>query len=285
MIKTALRQLAIVVGAFLIAAAFNIFLIPHQLLSAGVSGVSMLIGYGTGMNISLLYFLLNVPILIWGWISIGKRFVTYSIVSVIFTTLFMQWVPENPWLAKDSLFVTDPILAAIFGGVMVGIGTGISLRAGGSTAGFDIIGFILSKKKDLPLGTILFALNAIVVVALAFMLKEEGSDAALYSMLSIFVTGKIVDMIHIRHIKVTVFIVTCKTKEIKKKLLKRPRGITVINTRGAYTNEEREMLMTVTTRYELAELKKMIKDADPDAFVNIVETVGIMGQFQHLDPH
>ncbi|MFD2671125.1 YitT family protein [Marinicrinis sediminis] len=259
-----------ILGAALIAAGFNLFLIPRELLSGGVSGISMIIGYFTGWNIGIMYFLINLPLIIWGWVLIGSRFIMLSITSVAAATLCIQLLPVQA-------VVQDAIIAAIVGGVLIGIGTGISLRAGGSTGGFDILGSILTRKRDFPLGSVLFGLNSIVVIILGYM---DNWDAALASMLSIFITGKVVDNIHIRHIKVTAFIVTTQKHQMVDRLLKLHRGVTVIKTEGAFTHTEKDMLMTVTTRYELAELQKIIKETDKKAFVNIVETVGVMGEFR-----
>ncbi len=269
--KTIAEYAVILLGAAIVASGFNNFLIPHQIISGGVSGVSMFIGYFTNWNIGLMYFALNLPILIWGWFAIGKRFIVMSIVSVIATTWFMQILPE-------TRFNSEPILAAVFGGVVIGLGTGMSFRVGGSTGGMDILGSILTRKRDFPLGMVLFGINAIVIVMLGYF--KQNWDLALFSMLSIYITGWIVDSIHIRHIKVTAFIVTNHKDMMLQRLLQIPRGVTIIKTQGAYTNQERDMLMTVTTRYELAEMQKIIKEVDPKAFVNIVETVGIMGEFR-----
>ncbi|RKN85008.1 YitT family protein [Paenibacillus ginsengarvi] len=262
----------IAVAAVLIAAGFNLFLIPHQLLSGGLSGISMMIGYFTGWNIALLYFLINLPVLVWGWIDIGRRFIALSIVSVLLTSWFIQIIPEN---SVNS----DPIIGAVFGGVLIGLGSGISLRSGGSSGGFDIIGSILTHRYDFPLGMLLFGLNGAVVLALGLVL---GWDAALRSMLAIFIAGKVVDTLHVRHIKVTAFIVTKERQQMTERLLVLPRGVTLIRTEGAYSHTPHDMLMTVTTRYELAELRKIVKETDPKAFVNIVETVEVIGQFRKL---
>lgn len=268
--KKTLPYFIIAVGSIIVAMGFNLFLISHQLLSGGASGVAMLIGYFTGWNIGLLYFIINVPILLWGYFVIGSRFIVLSIISVVVTSWFMQILPV------DDITI-DPLLGAVFGGVLIGIGTGLCLKAGGSTGGFDIIGSIVTKRRDFPLGSVLFALNASVVFVLGFV---NNWDLALYSMLAIFITGKIVDAIHIRHIKITVFIVTAEAKTLLKTMLERPRGVTLIKTQGAFSGIEKDMLMTVTTRYELADLKKTIKEVDPKAFVNIVETVEVMGEFR-----
>ena len=270
-LRTAQECAAIVVGAASIAFGFNGFLIPHQLLSGGVSGISMLVGYLTQSNIASLYFALNLPLFIWGWVKIGKRFVALSFLSVAATVAVMQWMPE-------TRFNQDPTIASVFGGVLVGLGTGLSFRAGGSTGGFDIIGSILLRKYDFPLGGVLFALNGAVIVALG--LTSRNWDLALYSMISIFVTGKVIDVIHTRHVKITAFIVSSKKDELLRRLLEYPRGVTVVKSQGGFSQTENHMLMTVTTRYELQPLLRTVKEVDPNAFVNMVETVGVMGLFR-----
>jgi uncharacterized membrane-anchored protein YitT (DUF2179 family) len=264
--------LIVALGALLIAVGFNRFLIPHQLLSGGVSGISMIAGYYAKWNIGLLYFLFNLPILIWGWIVIGRYFVLLSILSVLLTSWFMQIVPTDH-------FNQDPLLGAVFGGVLIGLGTGLTLRVGGSSGGFDIVGYILTMNRNFPLGTALFLLNSSVVFALGYMFNW---DLALRSMLSIFITGKIIDTIHIRQLKVTAFIITQYREQITERLHQMPRGVTLVKTEGAFTRKPQDMLMTVTTRYELADLRKIIREVDPKAWVNIVETVEVIGEFRRL---
>jgi uncharacterized membrane-anchored protein YitT (DUF2179 family) len=267
---TAVAASVMTIGALLIAGAFNLFLIPHQLLSGGLSGVAMMIGYMTGGNIGWLYLVLNVPVLFWGWFIVGRRFIIWSMYTVLASTLFLQLIPVTA-IAKDA------VLGSVFGGIILGIGTGMMLRYGGSSGGFDIIASIITRKRDLPVGSIIFTLNGLVIAALVLFTKDW--NLALYSLLSIYTAGKVVDIIHVRHIKVTAFIITTKTDEMLAKLLSHPRGITIIKTRGAYTSAEKDMLMTVRTRYELAELRKTIASIDARAFVNIVETVGVIGDF------
>ncbi|HZG56608.1 YitT family protein [Paenibacillus sp.] len=263
--------LSTALGAALIAAGFNGFLIPHQLLSGGVSGISMLVGYLMQWNIGWLYFVLNLPLFIWGWFGIGKKFVTLSFLSVVATAVALQLIPE-------ARFNEDPTVAAVFGGVLVGLGTGLSFRSGGSTGGFDIVGSILLRKRDFPLGGFLFALNGVVIIVLGVL--ERDWDLALYSMISIFVTGKVIDVVHTRHVKITAFIVTTKKDDMLKRLLSTPRGVTVVEAQGGFSLAKKHMLMTVTTRYELQGLLRAVREVDPHAFVNMVETVGVMGLFR-----
>ncbi|GIO30253.1 MULTISPECIES: YitT family protein [Paenibacillus] len=265
------KYVVVIIGAALIACGFNLFLVPHKLLSGGVSGLSMLVNYFTPVNLSVLYFVFNVPILVAGWFQLGKRFIVLSILSVVATTFFIAVVPVN-------LLASDTLLASVFGGVLVGVGTGISFRAGGSSGGFDIIGSIVTRYRDFPVGNVLVAMNGLVILAAGYF--QNDWNLALASMISIFVTGKMVDFIHVSHFKVTVYIITNETEALLQKLLERPRGVTKIKTEGAFSHESKDMLMTVTTRYELQELKRIIKQTDPKAFVNIVETVGVMGSFR-----
>jgi len=260
-----------ILGGAIAAAGFNLLLIPDNLLSSGVSGISMMIGYASGLHIAWIYFVLNAPILYWGFRVLGKRFVILSIVNVLSTTLFLQLVPVYPWSE-------DRMLSAVFGGVIVGIGSAICLRYGGSTGGIDIVASIISLTRDMPIGLLVILFNTGIVAGLGFLLQDW--NAALYSMLSIYLTGKVIDVVHTPHRKVTAFIVTNHTQQLAARLLALPRGVTILKTRGAFTQEERELLMTVTTRFELAELRKMIKDIDPRAFVNVVQTIDVIGEFR-----
>jgi uncharacterized membrane-anchored protein YitT (DUF2179 family) len=273
-LRKLLDVLFFLTGNLLITIGFNWFLIPHKLLSGGVSGVAMLIGYFTDWSIPLLYFLCNLPIIIWGLIVIGRRFIIISVVSVILTTWLMGLIPIEQ-------VVHNPILAAVSGGVLVGFGAGILLRLGGSSGGFDIVGLILTRRYDFPLGTILVILNAFVIIILGY--KENNWDLAMNSMLAIYLSSLVIDNVHIRNIKVTAFIVTSRKQEMLATLLRLPRGVTVMKAEGAYSKEPHDVLMTVTTKYELTELKRIVTGVDPSAFVNIVETVGIWGKFNRLD--
>jgi len=261
------------ISSVLLAFGFNMLLIPLQLLSGGISGVAMVIGYITKSNIGWLYLILNLPVLIWGWFELGKRMIIWSIYSVITSTILLQVVPIY-------VLADDIMLGGVYGGILVGLASGIALRCGGSTGGFDIIASIITQKKDLPVGMILFGLNGLVIAL--HILFTHDFELAMYSLLSIFVAGKMIDVIHIKHMKVTVFIITTQTELMLKQLLTHPRGITIIKTRGAYTSNDKDMLMTVRTRYELAELKKEVQAIDKFAFVNIVETVGVIGEFRKI---
>lgn len=260
-------------GATIMAASFNFFLIPHHLLSGGVGGLSLITNYLTGWQTSLLYFTYNLPLIVWGWFVLGKRFIGYSLLNVFATTYFISLFPVQT-------VANEPLLAAVFGGILLGIGSGISLRVGGSSGGFDIIGSIVMRDHDISISHILIGLNAVVIMAHGYLSQEW--EWALYSMVSIFTTSKVIGTIYINHYKVTIFIITSNKEALMNKLLCLRHGVTVVKTTGAFTEVEKDMLMTVTTRYELTELKRIIRENDPQAFVNIVETIGVIGNFRKL---
>ncbi|MEO4054865.1 YitT family protein [Solibacillus sp. CAU 1738] len=260
----------IILASILIGFAYNFLLIPHEILSGGLSGIAMMLGIVTPVNTGVLNFLLNLPLLIIGYMKLGKRFIGYTILSVVVLSISLYVIP----VYKAT---QEPILASLFGGVIIGVGAGMIFKAAGSTGGFDIVAMLLSRKRDFPLGVLLSALNGIVVAISGFVFSW---DAALLTLVSIYATGKVVDTIHTSHIKLTLMIITSKGEEMKNNLLaKLYRGITIIDAKGAYSGEGREVLITVITRYQLAEVKSMIKETDDKAFVNILQTSEVIGVF------
>ncbi|MFZ3579943.1 YitT family protein [Virgibacillus sp. DJP39] len=251
--------------------AFNMFLLPHEVLSGGITGLAMIFGLLSPINSGIWLVILNIPVFIIGWMKLGKEFIANSVFSVIITSVSMQYIPVMK-------ITDDALLSAVFGGVITGIAIGFIVRVYGSTGGFDIIGLVLTQKRDIPLGGLIFSLNSIVVFISGFLFSW---DLALYTMASIYITGIVIDRIHTRHIKLSLMVVTNRGDELKNELIGNLiRGITVINGYGAYSNKESKVLYTVITRYELAIVKSLIKSVDPNAFVSITETVEVMGNFR-----
>ncbi|PER27025.1 hypothetical protein CN931_22810 [Bacillus sp. AFS054943] len=269
--KEMIRFLGVIIGSIIIAIAFNLFLIPHKILSSGIGGIAIILGIVTPVNTGIINFVLNLPILILGYIGLGKKVVFNTVISVIVLSVALYYVPVK-------VVATDPLLSSIFGGVIAGAGIGLVFNCNGSTGGFDIIGMLLSRKRDIKLGGFLIALNAVVVVIAGFFFTW---DVALTSLLSIYVTGKVIDAVHTKHSKVTLMIVTNEAEKMKQHLLSTVvRGITLLDGEGAYSSEKKRVLMTVVSREELASMKLTISEIDPNAFVNITETVEVLGLFR-----
>src|SRR5699024_7759507 len=272
------RRIAIVIiGSFLLAVSLNFFLIGANVYASGFSGLAQLMSsvfqdfLSFNVSTGVLLFILNVPVLIIGWFKIGKGFTIYSIISVVFSTLFLEILPIIT-LSEDIM------LNAVAGGVISGLAVGISLKWGASTGGMDIVAMILSRLQDKPIGIYFLMLNGVIIFVAGILYEPEN---ALYTMLALYVTTLVIDAIHTRHEKVTVLIVTARAKELQEVIHKQLiRGITIVPAKGAYSQEDKDLLYLVITRYELYDLENIISEADPDAFTNIIQTVGIYGFFR-----
>ncbi len=271
------RIIIVIFGAMLNAMSLNFFLIGANVYASGFTGAAQLISsvfndfLGIGISTGILLFILNIPVAILGWHKVGKGFTVYSGISVVFTTLFLELLPI-------VTFSEDIILNAVFGGVIAGTGVGITLKLGASTGGMDIVAMVLSRMKDRPIGTYFLVLNSIIIAMAGFLYEPEN---ALYTLLTLYVTTRVIDAIHTRHEKVTAMIITLKADELQKAIHDTMvRGITIIPAKGAYTKEDKNMMYLVVTRYELYDLERIIGEVDPNAFTNIVQTTGIFGFFR-----
>ncbi|MFC5603466.1 YitT family protein [Sporosarcina koreensis] len=274
------RILVVIFGSLLMAVSLNFFLINANVYASGFSGAAQLVSsilsdqLGVSVSTGILLFIFNIPVFILGWFKVGRGFTIYSIISVVFTTIFLELLPV---LSLSN----DIILNAVFGGVIAGVGVGISLKLGASTGGMDIVAMVLSRLQDKPIGTYFLLLNGIIIVLAGVLYEPEN---ALYTMVALYVTTSVIDMIHTRHEKVTAMIITHKAEELQQAIhQKMVRGITIVPAKGAYSREEKSMLYLVITRYELYDLEKIINEVDPQAFTNIVQTVGIFGFFRRED--
>ncbi len=270
-----MRIFGIFIGSIIVVIAFNLFLIPHAVLSSGLSGISMVLGMITPINTGAANFLLNLPLLIIGYLKLGKKFILNTIFSVLIISIGLYLIPVYA-IARDA------ILSSIFGGALAGLGIGIVFRNSGSTGGFDIIGMIISKKKDFPIGILLSGMNAVVIIISGFLFNW---DSALNTLVSIFVTGKVVDGVYTHHVKLTLMIVTEKREEMRHHLIANLyHGLTIVDGVGGYSNDQRSILFVVLSRYELQDVKNLIAEVDPVSFVNITQTIEVMGLFHRNSP-
>ncbi|MDF1507401.1 YitT family protein [Robertmurraya sp. DFI.2.37] len=267
------KMIVVVIGALLNAIAMNLFLIPANVYASGFTGTAQLLSSILGGSIStgILLFLLNVPVTILGWLKVGKSFTLYSFISVALMSIFLEIIPVYQ-LSSDIL------LNAVFGGVISAVGIGFTLKWGASTGGLDIIAMVLSRMNDRPVGTYFFMLNGLIIITAGFL---YGWEKALYTLVTLYASTRVIDAIHTRHEKLTAMIVTKRAEELTEAIHSRMlRGITMIPARGAFTKETKDMLIIVITRYELFELEQIINEVDSHAFTNIVQTAGIVGFFR-----
>ncbi|QST00792.1 YitT family protein [Pontibacillus sp. ALD_SL1] len=271
------RIIIVILGAILNSISLNFFLIKANVYASGFTGVAQLLSsvmqdyIGFGITTGVLLFILNIPVIILGWYKVGKGFTIYSIISVVFTTFFLEVIPVKQ-------LSTDILLNSVFGGVIGALGVGLTLKWGASTGGMDIVAMVLSRIKDRPIGTYFFFLNGLIIILAGLLYDEEK---ALYTIVTLYVSTRVIDAIHTRHEKLTAMIITTEAEALQRAIHSRMvRGITKVPARGAFTNQEKDMLIMVITRYELYDLEHTIKDVDPHAFTNIVQTTGIFGFFR-----
>lgn len=272
-----LKNLGImIIGVFLYVLAMNMFISPANLYTGGVTGIAQLIiafassAFGIQLSLGGLIFLLNVPLLYLAWRSIGKRFAVLSILTVVLQSIILELVPMGK-------FSDDILLNAVFGGVLIGVGVGMILKIGASTGGTDIVSQYISMKFNGSFGKYSFGINAVIILLAGI---TQGWETALYTIISIYITSVVVDRIHTIHQNLTLYIVTSKEDEmidaIQKQLY---RGITVLEGRGAYTKNNKSVLMIVLSSYELYEALAVIKMVDEQAFTNVVQSEMVQGYF------
>lgn len=271
------RIFVVIFSSLLLALSLNFFLINANVYASGFTGAAQLASsafsdfLGIQVSTGVLLLLLNIPVFILGWFKVGRGFTIYSILSVIFATIFLEVLPVIS-------LSDDIILNAVAGGVIGGVAVGLSLKWGASTGGMDIVALYLSRLQDKPIGIYFLSLNAVIIVLAGFLYEPEN---ALYTLVALYVTTTVIDAIHTRHEKVTAMIVTTRAEELQMAIHKKMvRGITILPTKGAYTKADSNMLYLVITRYELYDLEKIIADVDPKAFTNVVQSVGIYGLFR-----
>jgi len=276
--QVAWNLLLITVGSTVCAMAVNGILIPHQFFSGGFTGIALLLHYlFPSLSVSGVYFVLNIPVFALGWMYVGRRFFVYSIVGLLVFSAVLQWsVVRFP--------VQDQMLSALLAGIVLGVGSGIVLRSVGSAGGTDILSVILMKRFSIRLGTTILVFNGLILVAAAVLSSLEG---ALYTLIYFFVNARIVNLVVTGlSQRKAVFIISSEWESISHAILEKVhRGVTVIRGTGGYTGREHKILYTVITFRELSQIKQVIRDVDPKAFVVFTDTLEVMGQGVGNQPH
>jgi len=258
----------IVVGCVLQAVALRLFLVPADLASGGVSGISQLINHYTGWPIGVMVLIGNVPLFLLGWRFLGGRnFALRTATAIISYSLAVDLLLYLPFFPKTGL-TTDIVLDSLYGAVVAGVGYGLVYRARGTSGGSDILARILSHYRSVPMTQSYLMVDSAVILAAGFVF---GWDKALYAIIVLYVSGLVAETIlegggTVR----TAMIVTSQPQAIADGILSElERGVTVLAGTGAYTGEERPVLYCVVTRAEIAQIKAIVHEADPSAFMVI----------------
>ncbi|MGO4540757.1 YitT family protein [Paenibacillus sp. 2TAB19] len=273
------RVLFITLGASLVAVGLEIFLVPNHIIDGGIVGISIIASHLTEWPLGLFLFILNLPFLFLGYKQIGKTFAMSTLYGVtvmsIGTTLLH---PVRP-------LTVEPFLAAIFGGVILGVGVGMVIRFGGSLDGTEIVAIVFNKQIPLSVGETVMFLNLFILSSAGFVF---GWDRAMYSLIAYYIAYKMIDItIEGFDESKAVWIISEEWKEIGDAIMNRlGRGVTYLHGEGGFTGGSKRVIFCVITRLEEAKMKSIVNELDPIAFLavgNIHDVKG--GRFKKRDIH
>ena len=263
--------LLIFAGSVLCAIAIKGILVPKEFLAGGVTGLALLGHYVfPSLPIGFIYFLLNIPLFVIGWMFVGRRFFWYSLAGMIIFSAVIFW-------PSPVFSVEDMILNALAAGVITGLGSGIILRSLGSAGGLDILSIILFKRFSVRPGTTVMTFHAILLFIALFRLPMER---VLYTLIYFFINAYFVNLVVIGlSQRKAIMIISSRWKDISRQIMEQlQRGVTIVQGEGGYSGQRLHILYSVITLTELSRFKKMVRKIDPNAFVVVTETLEVMGK-------
>jgi len=265
-VRSILGIIAIAIGA--IAAAFGIqgFIVPAGLGGGGVGGIALMLYYTLRLPIGLMTFLLNIPLFVLGWREVNKKFVFKTIWGLAIFSLFLDLFNGVQTIAVDDIF-----LGALYGGVILGISTSVIFHFGGSLGGTDIVSKVIQRKYGVPMGTSSLAINGFIILISWAIL---GSKATLYTLVMMFVFGRVLDLIQSGVPSKAITIVSDHSEALVSRIrVDLGRGATFLHGRGAYSCEPKDVIICVVNLPEIGRLKQAVREVDPQAFM-IVQNAG-----------
>jgi uncharacterized membrane-anchored protein YitT (DUF2179 family) len=269
--------LQILAGCLLGAAAYPAFLIPNNIAPGGLTGVATILNYLFHWPVGTVSLLLNVPLFIIGYRSMGKIFAFRSLIATALFSLLIDVLPIRP-------VSEDPLLGTLFGGVVLGAGLGLILRGGATTGGTDMIARMVHRRLPfISVGMFLFAIDCLVVLGAAVTI---GTEQALYAFINIYVCSKVIDAVMMGFGgNKACFIMSARWEAVTARLMKEVgRGVTHLEARGAYTGKQQPVVMCVAARQEIMLVKRIVQEEDEKAFMFITEAHEALGEgFSRLD--
>lgn len=254
----------IIIGCIIMAIGTSLFLLPNKLSSGGFSGISTIIYYLFGFPLGITMLILNIPLFIMSFIKVGKQITLKGLIGTILLSMFIDIFDQYKPLTEDR------ILACIYGGICVGIGTAVVLKAHASTGGTDMLSYIIrSYHSRFRTSNLIVIIDIIIVLLNVFVFRQI--EIGLYSAIAIYVMGKMIDIVFEGiYFTKSMFIVSNQYKAIAQEIGKKlDRGSTAIYAKGMYTKEKKMMLWCVGSRTEVARIKEIAKKIDPQSFIVI----------------
>lgn len=265
-----LSYLQILLGSFLGAAAYPLFLTPNRIAPGGITGIATILNHLLLWPVGTVSLALNVPLFIIGYKAMGRVFAFRSLVATVLFSLLIDVIPFRP-------MTDDPLLATLYGGVLLGAGLGLIMRGGATTGGSDMVARMVHKKFPfISTGAFLFAIDFVVVVAAGILI---GTSEALYALINIFLSAKVMDTVIVGFSSnKACYVISDRWERITQRIMREmDRGVTQLLSRGGYTGAERPTLLCVISRSEITTIKRIIGEEDENAFVIIVEAHETIG--------
>lgn len=266
--------LLIVLGCAIMAASFAFLTYPNNIVSGGLTGVSQILNLLTGLPVGIMVIVMNIPLFIVAWKKLGLRFVIFSFIGMTLCSVFIDL-----FSMVDLVLTEDTLLAAVYGGVTKGLGVGLIYHTGATTGGSDIAARFLRRKYSyINFGTISLCIDACVVVAFALIFKRF--DSAMYTIITMFVSSRVVNLILYGMANSGVcHIITTAPKPIAQDInLTLGRGATILTGEGAYSGEARFVVLCVVKRQQIPALKRIVSTWDEHAFVIVSESHEVFGK-------
>ncbi len=269
-----------IAAAILYAVSVNMFTAPNQIAPGGVTGLATILNYLLGVPIGITTFLINVPLVILGLIFLGKAFTLKTLKTVVFFSLFVDLL--NPILQP---YTRDHLLASLFGGILMGAALGLVFLRGSTTGGTDILGRLIQlPMPHVQIGKLIMLTDGLIL--LLSTIVYHNIETAMYGVIVIFLDGKVIDTILYGYdTGKQLMVISDSNEEIGRRVMgELERGATFFQARGAYSNEEKDVLMCIVKRNQFGKVKKIIKEIDPDAFVIVTEAGEVIGDgFKSID--
>ena len=272
--RTALDGLFYLLGSVLYALSVNIFTAPNQIAPGGVTGVATLFNFAWGLPIGTMILIINLPLLLASWFRLGKAFTVRTLIVTVLSSVVIDTTAS--FLPP---FQGDRMLVALFGGVLAGAGLGLIYMRGATTGGTEVVARLLERKfRYIPIGRLILLVDALVVAASALVYRNV--ESALYAMVLIFVSTSLMDALVYGGDKgKMLLIMSKKEREIADEVLDRmERGVTLLTATGAYTGGQRRVLLCAVRRSEMYQLRSIVMDIDPGAFMIVVSTDEVLGE-------
>lgn len=268
------QYVLIIIGSALFAAGFQFFLYPNSIIVGGVSGIAMIINYLTDLPVGVMNIVLNIPLFIIAWRQFGTKFVIGSFVGMMLSSVFVDLFALVSYSPTD-----DMLLACIIGGAIKGLGMGIIYYAGATTGGTDIIAkFVRLKYPYINFGTLILITDAIIILAFAIIFhKVEG---AMYAVIAMFVVSRVIDLVLYGVDNSNVcYIISEKSEQLVNDITDSlHRGVTILEGEGAYSHQNKQVLLCVVKRTQVSDIRKIIKSVDENAFFIITDAKNVFGK-------